>query len=174
MSRAGEIPKGQGRFDIAMAARYGRVLEVIDARGRTIGVRRIRLSEHVRVIELLDSETDLVPLLCAAAVTSIEDGSRISAYGPNITEHRLWHLVSRLGDDGIAAVTYAIWQHAAAKDHDGPAAPLQWLFYPFSLGSCSVLPAQLQAPILPMMRMPAIRECFRVADVAPSFHKSRD
>ena len=99
--------------DEIIAARRARVIEVVDARGRTIGVRRMGPSGQIRILEATDDASELVPLLCAAAVTFIEDNGVRRTLPSDISEPILWSVASALGADGLAAVSYALWQHAA-------------------------------------------------------------
>ena len=149
-----------------MAARYGRVAEVADARGRTIGVRRLRPSEQMRIFEFA-VPGDLIPLLCAASVTIISEPSTMEIFGEIFTEWSLHARVTRLGPDGIAAVAHAAWQHVAVEVEGEP--PSKFAPYPIVVRFVGDAEPQ-SGPTKPSPRS-TIRDTFVAAEILPRFSK---
>ncbi len=157
------------RADEIIAARRARVVEVVDARGRTIGVRRLLPSEQLRLVDVAADNLDLVPLLSAAAVIFIEDEDGRRTFGDPTREHVLWSVVSLLGDDGLAAVAYASWQHMAGPAGGKPSCN------PFRPFACTVeIPsgvAERIAALMPRIPPRPLPLAFVANAVQPIFHK---
>jgi hypothetical protein len=91
-------------------------VKVIDARGRTIGVRRMRMSMRRRVLkaitpEMQEREKYLGLAMLAACCSSINDEPiRMPA-----SESELDFLIDRLDDEGFAAIGQAIVENFAPK-----------------------------------------------------------
>ena len=157
------------RADDIIAARRARVVEVVDARGRTIGVRRLLPSEQIRLVDVAQDDGELVPLLSAAAVTFVEDESGRRTYGDATRDHVLWAVASMLGADGLAAVAYASWQHMA-----GPAGgpPSCHPFRPFALAA-DTAPDVIDHVMssVPRLSPRPLPTTFDAGVVQPLFHK---
>ena len=151
-----------------IAARRARVVEVNDVRGRTIGVRRLPPSEHLRVLSFTHDMEDPAPLLCAASVTFIRDEGLRAIKSP-MSEHALWAIVGRLGEDGLAAVTHAMWLHMS----DGPQAGKPANPFRFGCDQVVVPVSAVQQAIasLPAPPCQPVPHSFGPEAILPPFHK---
>ncbi len=154
-----------------IAARRARVVEVNDVRGRTIGVRRLPPSEHLRVLSFTHDKDDPAPLLCAASVTFIRNGDLRAIKSP-MSEHTLWAIVGLLGEDGLAAVTHAMWLHMS----DGPpgampANPFRCFSPDLALVPAPIIAIEKVMASLPAPRRPPVSPSFDPEAILPLFHK---
>ena len=116
----------------ARQAKYNRIERVTDSLGRTIGVRRLKPSQQIRIQELapgLEGTTTVVdektgktfdipkssPLIFAASVAEV-DGSPFTF--PK-TRGELDAVLDMLDDEGLAAVVEALGKLSADEDTEG-------------------------------------------------------
>ena len=106
-----------------VVADANRIVEVVDARGRKIGVRRMNMSVRRRVFkalppDLAENARYLGLVMVAACVTTINgENADALAAGGNVLVFD--NLIDRLDDDGFEAVGNAIadnFSPAATKD----------------------------------------------------------